>query len=127
MRPASVADKLQDVRRGPTDSLGESGRNAMSATGMSRNLTITKLVAGVVVVSFTWAASASASVRSCSYRNLTQGPVPYVAHVTTNLTSDAVDGADICEVVNEAVTQVQLRGYYLDAGSQLVEDDADWR
>jgi hypothetical protein len=82
----------------------------MSALGISRNVTITKLFTGIVVViSFTWAATASASVRSCSYRNLTYGLVPYVTRATTNLTSAAVDGANVCEIVSEVVTRVQLR------------------
>lgn len=99
----------------------------MSVIGMPRNFNITKLFTGVVVVvSFTSGATASASVRSCSYRNLTREPVPYVAQVTTNLTSAAVDGADVCDVVSEAVTQVQLRGYRLGAGPQFVQTDVYW-
>ena len=127
MRPALVPEKLQDGRRGPTISLGDSGHSVMSAIGKIRNLTITTLFTGlVVIVSFTSTASASAAVRSCSYRNLTYGPTPYVTHITTNLTSAAVDGASVCAVVREVVIRVQLRGYALDAGSQFVAADVYW-
>ena len=94
---------------------------------MPRNLNITKLFVGVVaVVSFTCEATASASVRSCSYRNSVYGSVPYVARVTTNLTSAAVGGANVCDVVSAAVTQVQRRGYGLGAAPLFVRADMHW-
>jgi len=58
-------------------------------------------VALAVVAPMIWTAGASASVSSCSYRNVTHGAVPYVAQVRTNLTSAAVGDANVCTVVSQ--------------------------
>jgi hypothetical protein len=79
------------------------------------------MIAGMI-----WAASASASVRSCSYRNMTRGAVPYVSHVRTNLTSAAVGGANVCTVVSEVVERVQQRGFDLGAGPALIDPGEPW-
>jgi hypothetical protein len=100
----------------------------MPATGTPPARAISKLLAAttVVLTCLAFTAGASASVRSCSYRNPTHGPVPYVAQVATNLTATAAGGAGVCEVVREAVAQVQLRGYDLDARPDFVEGGESW-
>jgi hypothetical protein len=57
------------------------------------------------------AAPAGASVRSCEYRNLTSGRIPYVARVRTDLTPAAVGGGSVCHAVAAVVRRVQRRGY----------------
>lgn len=94
---------------------------------MPHKLQLTRLAVALAVVALMiWTASASASVRACSYTNVTHGAVPYVAQVRTNLTSAAVAGANVCTVVSEVVTQVQLRGFDLGAAPQLIDTGEAW-
>jgi hypothetical protein len=88
---------------------------------------VSKLLAAVAVaVCVVFPASASASVHSCLYRNLTHGQVPYIAQVATNLTPAAAGGAGVCEVVRAVVMQVQLRGYDPGSGSPFVDVGNRW-
>jgi len=97
------------------------------ASGTPSALTSRRLLAAATVVACgVFTAGASASVQRCSYRNLASGEVPYVAQVTTNLTSAGAHGASICKVVREAVLQVQRRGYNLDGSAQLRGPHGYW-
>jgi hypothetical protein len=94
---------------------------------MPHKLRLARLVVALsMVVAMIWTAGASASVRSCSYRNVTHGAVAYVAQVRTNLTSAAVGGANVCTVVSELVRRVQRRGFDLGATRQLIDSGASW-
>jgi hypothetical protein len=98
-----------------------------TAIEMPRKLQLPRLVVALsVVVPMIWSAAASASVSNCSYRNLTHGAVPYVAQVRTNLTSAAVDGANVCRVVSQVARHVQLRGFDLGAAQQLIDTGESW-
>jgi len=93
---------------------------------MPQKLRLARLVVPLsMVVPMIWTAGASASVRTCSFRNMSQGAVPYVAHVRTNLTSVAVGGANVCTVVSKVVGQVQRRGFNLGAAPGFV-DTGEW-
>ena len=70
-----------------------------------------------------WPAGASAAVRTCTYRNLERGPVPYVEQVRTNLTSSAVGGGSVCQFVSDLVRQVQRRGYDPGSPRDLLDGD----
>lgn len=94
---------------------------------MPHKLQLARLVVALaVVVPMIWTASASASVRTCSYSNVTRGAVPYVAQVRTNLTSAAVGGANVCTVVSAVVRQVQLRGFDLGAAPHHLDTGESW-
>jgi hypothetical protein len=94
---------------------------------MPHKLQLPRLVVALsVVVPMIWTAGASASVSSCSYRNVTHGAVPYVAQVRTNLTSAAMDGANVCRVVSQVVRQVQLRGFDLGTAQQFIDTAESW-
>ena len=94
---------------------------------MRQKLPLTALLAALsTAVLAASPASASASVRICSYRNITHGAVPYVAQVRTNLTSAAVGGANVCAVVSELVRRVQRRGFDPGHVHQLVDAGESW-
>lgn len=97
------------------------------AIELSHKLRFARLVVPLSILApMIWPAGASASVRSCSYKNLTHGAVPYVSHVKTNLTSAAVGGTNVCAVVSEVVKQVQLRGFDLGAAPGLIDTGEPW-
>jgi hypothetical protein len=71
-------------------------------------------------------AAARASVRSCPYRNPAAGAVPYVAHVTTDLSARAAGPAGICAVVKAAVRRAQRLGFTLNGAPRVIEAGSAW-
>lgn len=84
------------------------------------------LAALALVVTLIWTASALASVRHCSYRNVTLGPEPYAAQVQTNLVPAAVAGGDVCALVGRIVREVQGFGFDPGALAQVSDAGSSW-
>ena len=96
---------------------------------MRQKLQLTALLAALTaagLLASAPSATASTSVRICSYRNITHGAVPYVAQVRTNLTSAAVGGGNVCAVVSELVRRVQRRGFDPGHARQLAGAGESW-
>ena len=82
--------------------------------------------ATALAASLSFAATASASVRGCAFRNAAGGSLPYVEQVTTNLTSSALGGGSVCAAVRAAVRRVQLIGYELGGTRRVAEANRSW-
>jgi hypothetical protein len=94
---------------------------------MPRHARVHMLVlATAVAASLSFAATATASVRSCAFRNPAGGALPYVRQVTTNLTSSALGGGSVCAAVRAAVRRVQLIGYELGGTRRVVDANRSW-
>ena len=70
--------------------------------------------------------ASAATVRACAYRNPQNGAVPFVEHVTTNLSARAGGPAGVCAVVDAAVSRTQALGFTLPRSPHPIDAGGRW-
>ena len=70
--------------------------------------------------------ASAATVRACAYRNPQNGAVPFVEHVTTDLSARAGGPAGVCAVVDAAVSRTQALGFTLPRSPHPIDAGGRW-